>query len=143
MPIEAEEYPNGAPAPPKVDSIPSLKERVGRESNFNPVKASELLMQEPEPLTWLWDSYLPVGSLSLLAAYMKVGKSTFAYALAVAVAQGRPFLDYGTKQGPVLILAVEEHPRDVRRRLERFGLSKSDPLYVHAAAPLSFRDFRD
>ena len=117
---------------PAPNSIPPPKEVVGRASNFKPVKASDLLAQPPVPLTWVWESYLPVGSLALLAAFMKVGKSTFAYALAVAVAQGRPFLGYPTKQGCVLILAVEEHARDVRMRLERFGLSQNDPLYVHA-----------
>jgi len=74
---------------------------------------------------------LPQGSLSLLTAYMKVGKTTFAYALALAVVKGQPFLNYPTLQGPVLILAVEEHARDVRRRLERFGLTKEDSLYLH------------
>jgi len=122
----------GKPVDSVSDSIPSPKERIGRASNFKPVRASELLAQPPELLTWIWEPYLPVGSLALLAAYMKVGKSTFAYALAVAVAQGQPFLGYPTKQGSVLILAVEEHSRDVRLRLERFGLSQNDSLYVHA-----------
>jgi AAA domain len=132
----------GKPASPAANSIPPPKEGIGRSSNFNPVKASDLLARPPEPLTWIWEPYLPVGSLALLAAYMKVGKSTFAYALAVAVAQGRPFLGYPTKQGSVLILAVEEHARDVRLRLERFGLSQNDPLYVHVGR-LSWADMAE
>jgi RecA-family ATPase len=61
---------------------------------------------------------------------MKVGKSTLIGALAVAVAQGRPFLGYPTKQTGVLILALEEHPRDLQRRLQAFGLRPEDPLWV-------------
>ena len=64
------------------------------------------------------------------AAFMKVGKSTLIGALAVAVAQGRPFLGYPTKQTGVLILALEEHPRDLQRRLQAFGLRPEDPLWV-------------
>jgi hypothetical protein len=112
-------------------SIRSPKGWVGKGTNFSPVTAARLLAQEPEPMTWIWEPYLPEGALVLLAAFMKVGKSTFAYALAVAIAQGRLFLGYPTKQGGVLILAVEEHGRDVRRRLERFGMWPEDPVHVH------------
>jgi hypothetical protein len=33
-----------------------------------------------------------------------------------------------------LILALEEHPRDVIRRLIRFGIKPEDPIFVHAAS---------
>jgi len=66
---------------------------------------------------------------------MKVGKSTFIYALSIAVARGTSFLRYPTAQGAVLIVALEEHPRDVRRRLEQFGMRADDPIYV-ATGPL-------
>src|SRR5438034_11554038 len=62
---------------------------------------------------------------------MKVGKSTLAYALALAVAQGRPFLGHSTIGGPVLILAVEEHPRDAILRLQQFGHRDNDPIHLH------------
>jgi hypothetical protein len=65
---------------------------------------------------------------------MKVGKSTFSYALAVAVARGDKFLSGPTKKGGVLILAVEEHRRDVKLRLAQFGMLPKDPIHVHAAA---------
>ena len=104
----------------------------GKETNFAPLSAYELLNQPPEEVQWNWESYLPKGGLGLLTAYMKVGKSTFLYPLLVAIAQGRPFLDYSTTKCGVLILAVEEHPRDVRIRLEASGLQPQDPLYVHA-----------
>lgn len=113
------------------NSIPPPKGGVGKETNFHPVSAAELLSQEPEPVVWVWEPFLPEGGLVLLVAFMKVGKSTFAYALALAVAQGQPFLGCPTKQGGVLILAVEEHPRDVKLRLRKFGMKPEDPIYVH------------
>jgi hypothetical protein len=117
------------------DSFPPPKGGAGEESNFRPLSARDILGKDLEPIVWVWDSYLPEGVLSVLAAYMKVGKSTLAYALAVAIAQGRPFLDRPTKQGGVLILAVEEHPRDVHRRLVRFGMRRDDPLFVQGWLP--------
>jgi hypothetical protein len=98
---------------------------------FAPLTADELLDMETEPMDWIWKPYLPAGALALLSAFPKVGKSTLAYSLAVAVAQGRPFLGTPTQQGPVLILAVEEHPREARWRLVKFGLRRGDPIYVH------------
>lgn len=103
----------------------------GARGYFVPVTASEMLAAEAAPITWVWEPFIPDGALVLLTAYAKAGKSTLAYALAVAVAQGRLFLGYPTRQCGVLILAVEEHPRDVRRRLERFGMRPSDPITKH------------
>lgn len=113
------------------DSFLSLKGELGKETNFRPIKAADLLANRPETIPWVWEPFLPEGGLVLLAAFMKVGKSAFAHAMAVAVAQGIPFLDFPTKQGGVLILAVEEHPRDVERRLRRFGMRSEDSIHVH------------
>ena len=65
---------------------------------------------------------------------MKTGKSTLVYRLIVCIAQGMDFLERKTERGAVLILAVEEHVRDVERRLRRFGMKEDDPIYVHVGA---------
>jgi predicted ATP-dependent serine protease len=62
---------------------------------------------------------------------MKTGKSTLVYRMVVCIAKGIDFLERKTEQGGVLILAVEEHPRDVERRLRRFGMTEIDPIYIH------------
>ena len=81
------------------NSFPPPKGGDGEGTNFHPVTAADLLAQKPEPIVWVWEHFLPEGALNLLVAYMKVGKSTFTYAIAVAVARGAPFLDFPTKQG--------------------------------------------
>lgn len=122
---------------------PSLWEISGR---FNPVPSRNLRRVARRALRWLWDQYLPEGALVLLAAFMKVGKSTLAFELAVAVAAGFPFLGRATRRGGVLILAVEENPRDVGRRLERLQTRGRDRIYVHAeplaATPENLRAIR-
>ena len=99
--------------------------------NFYPATAQSILDWEPGPQLWVWKGFIPQGSLLLFSGYMKTGKSTFVYPLAVSVAQGRPFLGYETSQGGVLILSLEERALDVRNRLIRFGLKHQDALYVH------------
>jgi len=113
------------------DSFRSPRDGDGTKSNFQPIHIADLLATEPPPMVWCWERFIPEGSLVALVSYMKVGKSTLAYPLAIAVAQGQPFLGYPTTQGGVLILAVEEHERDVRRRLERFGARAGDPIHFH------------
>jgi len=104
--------------------------------NFNPQCAAKILARKPQPVTWVWDSYIAEGDLFVFAAFMKVGKSTFIYPLAVAIARGLPFLERQTKKGGVLILALEEHPRDVELRLRKLGMTPNDPIYIHSG-PLS------
>jgi hypothetical protein len=113
------------------DSVPPLRGAIGSESNFHPERAADLLSAEPEPERWLWDCFLPFGTVTLLAGYMKTGKTTFAYPLALAVAHGQPFLGYPTRQAAVLILAIEEPSRLILGRLRRFGLRSTDCVHLH------------
>src|SRR3984893_9425245 len=111
-------------------SIPALKGPLGKRKRFRLMTAADILATEAQPIPWVWDLFLPRGALALLVAFMKVGKSTFIYALAIAVARGVSFLRYPTQQGAVLIFALEEHPRDVRRHLEQFGMRSDDPIFI-------------
>jgi hypothetical protein len=97
------------------------------------VPASQFL-DEPElsQPTWIWDEFLAEGGLAAFVAKPKVGKSTVTFELAVKVAQGRPFLGRATRQSPVLILGIEEHPREIRRRLRALGAEDLDTLHIHA-----------
>jgi hypothetical protein len=102
-------------------------------SGFAPRTLAQLF-DEPEPLepAWVLEDILPRGSLAALVAKPKVGKSTIAYELAVKVAQGRPFLGRTATQGQVLIVAVEEHRREVKRRLRGLEAEQLDTMHVHA-----------
>lgn len=104
---------------------------IGKAKHFNPVTAAELLSRETSVIPYLLFGFIAKGTLNLLIAYMKTGKSTLVYRLIVSIAQGLDFLERKTERGGVLILAVEEHARDVQRRLRRFGMKEDDPVYVH------------
>jgi hypothetical protein len=103
-----------------------------QQSFVQPVSIADLLALPDEKLEWLWEDYLAVGDLAVFSAYMKVGKSTLFYPLALAVARGTSFLNRQTKQGGVLILALEEHLRDVKLRLKKLGVQSSDPIYIQS-----------
>lgn len=98
-------------------------------SSFKPEHTNEILENTPGALNWVWEPFIPGGALVLLAAFMKVGKTTWAYSLVRAVARGEPFLGFPTRRCGVLVLAVEEHRRDIRNRIERYGLGAG--VYFH------------
>lgn len=100
-------------------------------TSFDPQPVSSILARKPQPIEWLWDRYIATGDLFVFAAYMKVGKSTFFYPLIIAIARGTAFLGFETKQSGVLILALEEHPRDVELRLRKLGVREDDNIFIH------------
>jgi putative DNA primase/helicase len=67
----------------------------------------------PEPINWLWDGWLAVGKLHILAGAPGTGKTTVALALAATISCGGRWPD-GTKadQGHVLIWSSEDDPKD-------------------------------
>jgi hypothetical protein len=117
----------------EANAFPSPKGGVGNEKHFRPVPLSTFLVEYQAPMVWVVDTYIPEGGLVVLAAYAKVGKTTWIYALIIAVVRGLRFMGVATRQGPVLLLAVEEHRRDIKARLLRFGARPDDLIYVHAA----------
>ena len=114
--------------------IHSPKGEVGKETNkissFKPLHASEILIQEEVPISWLWENMIPEGGFCTLAGYMKKGKTELAYGLIQAMSQGNNYLGFETKQSNILILALEEHSRDVRKRLQRLGVEPEDNIYI-------------
>jgi predicted ATP-dependent serine protease len=98
---------------------------------FLPRPVKELAGEVLEAPAWLVHGLLPKGTLALLAAYPKVGKSTLVAQLAVAVAQGRDFLGRQTHVGGVLVIVAEELKDDVMRRLRNCGVDEeADPIWL-------------
>ena len=95
-----------------------------------------MLENQTEP-RWLWDGILPQNGLSLLLAKPKVGKSVFAFNLALRVSRGEPFLGQSTTQGDVLYLALEESAEQVDKNWDSFNKTNGEPsggehLFVHS-----------
>ncbi|AFL87463.1 bifunctional DNA primase/polymerase famiily protein [Terriglobus roseus DSM 18391] len=67
-----------------------------------------------EPISWLWEGYLPKGKLTLLAGAGGTGKSTLAFNMAATITNGTQWPD-GTlcpQTGNVLIWSSEDDPAD-------------------------------
>ena len=98
------------------------------------VKLGELLSRPIVPVDWLWEGKLVAGSVSLIVAKPKVGKSTLARCLALAVARGDPFLGCPVKQGSVLYFSLEERTEDVTNNFRAMGATANDDIEIAEAA---------
>lgn len=82
-------------------------------------------------LCWTVDELLPEG-LAVLVSPPKFGKSWMSLQLSVAVATGAEFLNYPTRKGEVLYLALEDSARRLQDRLAYFvqdGVEAPDNLH--------------
>ncbi|HTF62892.1 MAG TPA: AAA family ATPase, partial [Edaphobacter sp.] len=87
---------------------------------------------------YLVDGLLIRGTVSCLVSKPKVGKSTFARGLCLAVAKGEPFLGRSTWQGSCIYLALEERHAEIIADFRAMSADTTLPIEVHAdAAPAS------
>ena len=94
----------------------------------------ELLGEPEEEISWVIDGLLPSGGLSILVAKPKVGKSTIARQLALAVAQGGLFLGRQAIAGRVLYVSLEEKRGEVRAHFRLMGATGSEDIGLYVGS---------
>lgn len=104
------------------------------EGGFSLTPLADLLAQPDAPVEYLWEGRFVTGTVSAVVAKPKVGKSTFARNLCLAVARGEEFLGFATKQGACIYLALEERAEDIRKDFAAMGADGTEPILIHAAA---------
>ena len=106
---------------PELTAADVAKWQPAKGSGLTLTRLGDLIAEPEEQVPWLLEGILPAGGLGLLAAKPKVGKSTLARCLALAVASGEPFLDRPTLKGAVIYLALEEKRSEVRAHFRAMG----------------------
>ena len=78
---------------------------------------------EPEPITWLWPGYLPLGEVTIVDGHPGAGKSTLTIDIAARISTGRGWPDGSpSPDGPVMSISAEDsHSKVVRPRLDAAG----------------------
>jgi putative DNA primase/helicase len=85
----------------------------------------------PEAIQWLWDKWLPLGKMVLLAGAPGTGKSTLAFSMAATASRGGKWADGTQCAKPVHILlwSSEDDAADtIRPRLQAMGANLD---YIH------------
>ncbi len=98
----------GASEPPKPEPPPPL---------LKPVSVLDVLTNPSPPPQFVWDGYLPRGTVSLLGGHGGTGKSVFSLMLGVCAALGRPLFGADTAPCRTLYLSLEDGQHIVRHRL--------------------------
>ena len=129
--------------PIKKSDEPSRKTDKGRpdsskgptDHHFELMSAFDFLMQTDPEIDWLWEGILPSDGIGLLVAKPKVGKTTMAINLAVAVTRGQEFLGRATKQKTVVYLALEGSRQQLKVLMSNLGVEDEEILIHFGVAP--------
>ena len=93
------------------------------------------------PPGMLVESLLPKESITMISAAPGTGKTFFTLAMAIALAQGTPFLGFKTCQSPVLFIGEDAPGWDYGPMLRSLCGSAEPPEGLHIAANDRFRMF--
>jgi hypothetical protein len=110
---------------------PNAADQV-QETGFRFEPLGDLLAKPDVPPDYLVDGMLVRGTVSASVAKPKVGKSTFARALCLAVAKGTEFLGRRVQQGSCLYLALEERREEIAADFRAMGADGTEPIDIHA-----------
>ncbi|MBI4527177.1 MAG: AAA family ATPase [Deltaproteobacteria bacterium] len=94
----------------------------------------ELLALPPDPTRWIWNQTLPAAGAAVLVSKPKIGKSTLAANLALAIARGLPFLGRETQQSAVAYLSLDASLPEMIETFQPFGPRGTDPIFIHAGS---------
>ena len=111
----------------------------GFKSVFNMKSLADLYAEPADAHEYVLDRTLPKGGLSIVAAKPKVGKSTLARNLILAIARGdHSFMGRDIKiSGPVIYLGLEEKRSEVKGHFQRMGAAPGLPIHVHTGSMLA------
>ncbi len=121
-----------------LDNAEDIAKRTAPKAaaGFTLIRLGELLAEPDTPVDYLLENLLVSGTVSAVVAKPKVGKSTLARNLCMAVAHGLDFLGMKTKQGECIYLALEEVKEEVKRDFRALGgTGKDDRISLHIAPP--------
>src|SRR5438445_8748089 len=91
----------------------------------------------PDHSVWIVEKLLRTNRqrISLLCGSPHAGKSTIARQLAIAVAQGKPFLGRSTMQCKVAYWQSEETEEDTKQDFEKSGMQLTDSIVILHPTP--------
>jgi putative DNA primase/helicase len=117
-----------------IRNSPEWKAKAETTFGFTLAPLGELLARPDVPVEYVLEGMLVAGTSSCVAAKPKVGKSTFARNLCLAVSRGENFLGRKTKRGECIYFALEEREEDLKNDFRAMGAVGGEQIYVHAAA---------
>lgn len=94
-----------------------------------------MLQALPPTTGWWWEGFLLPGTVSMLAAYPRVGKTTLLFPMMKAMMSGTRFLDLPTRRPKTILYVSEEDHGLIVSRCERFGFNPDWPILWQLIEP--------
>jgi len=118
--------PVARPQPAAVKPFPAAKPKAAA---LELISIGDLLAEPDEAVEFIVEGLIAKSSVNVLSSKPKVGKSTLARALAVAVARGDDCLGRRCPElGTVWYLALEGSRNDIRKAFRKLGATSDDPI---------------
>lgn len=103
----------------------------------NPLSLKDLLNIEESPDPFLVHGLIPERGITALSGHPSSGKTWILLEIAIAVASGKDLFDkFNTIQGSVLIVDEENGISEMKRRIQRLGISPNLPIFFYSQAGL-------
>lgn len=113
---------------------PKYEARPNTMSQSNPFMFKSLsdIRNQTDEVEWLVRELIPEAGFAIVSGKPKIGKSTLLFNLVKATLDGSQFLGREVAKGPVMLLAFEEHEKQLANNLELCGVNPGDEnLYIH------------
>jgi archaellum biogenesis ATPase FlaH len=114
----------------KPDEAPSYLRNTLRAYDLN-----TLITTKPDPIPWVWETYIAGGTLNILHGAGGLGKSYLTLKLAEAIVSNNT-IELANKQvatGSVIIIDGENSKHETHRRIQHTRLDGTEPLYIYDA----------
>ncbi len=104
---------------------------MSRDGGPIPARLTRLSDVQPQSISWLWRSRIPLGMLTLLDGDPGLGKSTITADLAARITTGTPMPTETDARDPadVILMSAEDHVASVIR--PRLDAARADTARVH------------
>lgn len=110
-----------------------------KATGFTPIRVTDFLATSRPEVKWRVEGMLPEGTMSLLVARPKVGKTTLARSLAVAISKGQSWLERETAKCPVFYVSLEDPEQLVDEEMRRLKADDRDLFLYCGKAPTENR----
>jgi len=112
-----------------MDEFDKLEKRIEKE--WTPFTFEELTDREIPETRFLIEKIMPTNAITFLSGNPGSGKSWILIEIALAVAEGRKFLNrFETTKGKVLIIDEERRAGETQRRLKKLEAPKTKDVFI-------------
>lgn len=113
-----------------------INNKAYRDLNFESLKEIK-----PKAVTWLWNGFIPLGNLTILAGAPGVGKTTATCKLLACITKGESVFDMPVQQGKVIFYSSEDSYSE--SLLHRLASAGADISQIEILNDESFNPAKD